>query len=68
MLEDVALNQSIGIFADVEGVTRVVEPEVVVDMPVAVELQLEGAAGGVVDVVSSKGHFVGHSCHSQDCV
>lgn len=58
LLEDVALNQSIGTFADIEGVTRVVEPEVVVDMPVAVELQLGGAAGGVVDVVSSKGHLV----------
>lgn len=38
--------------------TRVVEPEVVVNVPVAVKLQLGGAARDVVDVVSSKGHLV----------
>lgn len=58
MLEDVPLDQSIGAFADIKGVASVVEPEVVVDMPVAVELQLGRAAGGVMDVVSSEGHLI----------
>jgi hypothetical protein len=57
-LEDVALDESIGTFTDVKGVAGVVEPEVVVDVPVAVELQLRGAARGMMEVVASKGHLV----------
>jgi hypothetical protein len=37
-LEDVALNKSVGTITDVKGMAGVVEPEVVVDVPVAGEL------------------------------
>lgn len=36
----------------------VVEPVVVVCVPVAVELELGGTAGGVVDIVASEGNLV----------
>ena len=58
MVEHIAFNQSVGVLADVEGVTSVVEPVVVVGVPVAVEFELWGAAGGVVNVVTSEGYVV----------
>lgn len=57
-MEDVAFDEGVGAFADVEGVAGVVEPVVVVGVPEAVELELGGAAGGVVDVVSGEGYLV----------
>jgi hypothetical protein len=39
-------------------VAGVVEPVVVVGMPVAVELKLGRAAGGMVDVVAGEGDLV----------
>lgn len=58
LVEDVALNEGLGAGANVEGVAGVVEPVVVVGVPVAVELELGRAPRGVVDVVASEGHLV----------
>lgn len=57
-MEDVAFDQSVGAFTDVEGVSGVVEPVVVVGMPEAVEFELGGAAGSMVDVVSGECYLV----------
>ena len=56
--ENVALNKHIGSLTDVEGVTAVVLPEVVVCVPVAIELDLRRTAGRVMQVVVSKGDLV----------
>jgi hypothetical protein len=39
-VEDVALNQGVGPLADIESMAGVVEPVVVVGVPVAVEFEL----------------------------
>jgi hypothetical protein len=57
-VEDVTFDQGVGARADVESVAGVVEPVVVVGVPVAVELKLGRAAGGVVDVVAGEGDLV----------
>lgn len=57
MVEDVAFDQGVGVLADVEGVTGVVEPVVVIGVPVAVEFELWGATGGVMNVVAGAPTF-----------
>jgi hypothetical protein len=58
LVEDIAFNQSVRVLADVKGVAGIVEPVIIVGMPVAVELEFWGATGGVVDIVASESYVV----------
>ena len=57
-MEDVAFDEGVDVLADVEGVSGVVEPVVVVGVPIVGEFELRGSAGGVVDVVACEGDVV----------
>lgn len=57
-VKDVALDQGVGAGTDIKGMAGVVEPVVVVGVPVAVELELGRATRSVVDVVAGEGDLV----------
>jgi hypothetical protein len=58
LVEDVALDQRVGVLTYVESVAGIFEPVVVIGVPEAVELELWGAPGGVVNVIASEGYVV----------
>lgn len=56
--KDITLDQDVGVLANIKSMAAVVEPVVVVGVPVVGELDLGRTAGGVVDVVVGEGHLV----------
>lgn len=56
--KDVTLNQNIRVLADIECVTAIAVPVVIVGVPVVAKFNLGRAARGMMDVIVGKGYLI----------